>query len=99
MPHLPICVLLLLLVILELSFSLHMSKITSFCKGPRCPRPLSNTSASGDDDLEPPKNKSLKSGSNRDNTALQWQKDFTIGLGYKVVEGLSELAEEIRCKT
>ena len=29
----------------------------------------SNTSASGDEDLEPPKNKSLKSESNRDNTA------------------------------
>ena len=56
-------------------------------------------SASGDEDLEPLKNKSLKSGSNRDNTALQWQKDFTIGLSYRVVEGLSEVVEQIRCKT
>ena len=49
-------------------FSLHMSKINSFFKRPSGPS-TSNTSASGDNDLEPPKNKSLKLESNRDNTA------------------------------
>jgi len=90
-PHLHIRVALLFLVFLELSLSLHMSKITSFFKRPSGP-PTFNTSASCDEDLEPPKNKSLKSGSNRDNSAylkivLQWQKNFTINLSYKVVEG------------
>ena len=47
---------------------IHMSKINSFFKRPSGPS-TSNTSASGDDDLEPPKNKSLKSESNRGNTA------------------------------
>ena len=91
MQHLRIRVLLLFLVVLELSFSLHVSKMTSFFKRPS----TSNTSASGDEDLESPKNKSLKSGSNRDNTVylktlLQWQKDLTIDLSYKVVEGHRE---------
>ena len=49
-------------------FSLHMSKINSFFKRSLGPS-TANTSASGDEDLEPPKNKSLKSESNRDNTA------------------------------
>ena len=67
------------------------TKKTSFFKRPSGP-PTFNRSASGDEDLEPPKNKSLKSGSNRDNSAypkmvLQWQKNFTINLSYKVVEG------------
>ena len=48
--------------------SLHMSKINSFFKRPSGPS-TTNTCASGDEDLEPPKNKSLKSESNRDNTA------------------------------
>ena len=43
-------------------------KISSFFKRPSGPS-TSNTSASGDEDLEPPKNKSLKLGSNRDITA------------------------------
>ena len=68
-PHLHIHML-LFLVVLELLFSLHkiMSKITSFFKRPSGPL-TSNTNASGDEDLKPLKNKSLKSGSNRDDTA------------------------------
>ena len=94
-PHLHIRVTLLFLVFLELSLSLHMSKITSFFKRPSGPA-TSNMSASGDENLKPPKNKSFKSGSNRDNTAylkivVQWQKDFAINLGYKGVEGLMNL--------
>jgi len=45
-----------------------MSKITSFFKKPFGPS-TSNTSASSNEDLNPPKNKSLKLGSNRNNTA------------------------------
>ena len=56
MPRLHICVLLLFLMVLELLFLLHMSKITCFFKKPLGPS-TSNMSVSGDDDLEPPKNK------------------------------------------
>ena len=97
--HLCICVLLLSLVVLKLSFSLHMSKITSFLKRPS----TSDMSVRGDEDLESLKNKSLKSESKRDDTVylktlLHWQKDITLDLGYKVVEGRNELVEGIWCQ-
>ena len=64
MPHLHISMLLLFLVVLELWFSLHISKLTSFFK-----RPSGLSTSNTSEDLRPPKSKSLKLGSNRDSIA------------------------------
>ena len=67
MQHFSIRMLLLFPVVLELLFSLHVSKITSFFKRPS----TSNMNAGGNEELKSLKNKSLKSGSNRDNTVYE----------------------------
>ena len=75
-----------------------MTEITHFFKRP------STSDTTIDENNEPPKKKTLKSGSTKDNTAylktvLHWPKDLVSDLGYKLMEGQTEVVEEIWCKT
>ena len=79
MQHLHVRVLLLFPVVLDLSFSLHVSKITSFFKRPS----TSNMSAGGNEELKSLKNKGLKSGSNRDNTVYENTSAMAEGLNHQ----------------